>query len=73
MEIKILQEEGYHQALFGIGLSYGITSGKSSLSNYDELKRLKDISLKLCGLGGGENKFLRQINVTLDLNMPLYW
>ena len=72
MEIRILQEEGYHQALFGIGLSYGITSGKSCF-NFDDLKRLEDVALKLCHLDGGENKFLRQMTVILDLNMPLYW
>lgn len=72
MEIKILNEIGFHCAMLGIGLSYGIMSGKSAFTA-DDIKRLKGIALKLCGLGGGENKFLRQMTVTLDLNMPLYW
>lgn len=77
MEVTILVESGHYEALFGVGLSYGLTSGikVEDLFNIDRtlLKRLVRISRKLAHKGNAENKFLRQIHVTLDIEAPLYW
>lgn len=76
MEIKKLYEIGYDEALLGIGLSYGITSGKNifDVKEDGELRgKLEKIALKLKDLEGGENKFLRQIAVCFDINAPHYW
>ena len=83
MKVTVINEDGYKNALFGIGLSYGLTSGfdidplnEDSLSKegYEMLyDKLYHIACKLVHKGNAENKFLRQISVTLDINMPLYW
>lgn len=76
MDVKILSEYGYEEALFGLGLSYGKTSGieiKDLVSNDDLFQSMKKVSTSLSGLGNGHNKFLRMITVYLDINAPLYW
>ena len=76
MRINVLSESGYRFALFGIGLSYGLTSGKNTdqVALGDELlDRLHGIAKKLAHKGNAENKFLRQMSVTLDVEAPIYW
>lgn len=75
MKIKIIGEYGYDQALYGLGLSYGITSDVT----FDEylldipLKyRLHEISLKLCRNDGGHNKFLESIAIWLNIRAPRF-
>ena len=65
-------------SLFGLGLSYGLTSGISIRKfNIDEhgdiYNRLLKIATNLAHVGNGENKFLRQLPVTLDITAPMYW
>ena len=70
MEVKVLFENGYEAALFGIGLSFGLTSGKdiSIISEDNELRtKLHNVAKRISVIGGGENKFLRQISVIIDL------
>ena len=74
MKVTVIEESSIHPALFGIGLSYGITSGK----DFDALprqykERLLGVAQKLAGKGGGHDKFLRQIHVVLDVDAPAYW
>lgn len=77
MKVKILYESGYREALFGIGLSYGLTSGMECV----EFKRGSEVYQRLAGVaerlankpGGGHNKFLEAINVCLDITAPRYW
>ena len=76
MEVKVLSENGYEAALFGIGLSFGLTSGKSLeefKSDKQLFERLANVAKKLSHVGIGENKFLRQIGVILDINAPRFW
>ena len=74
MKVTVIEESSISPALFGIGLSYGITSGKdfSAFSCHDK-ERLLGVAKKLAGKGGGHDKFLRQINVVLDVDAPAYW
>lgn len=72
MRVRIISEHGYSEALFGLGLSHGVTSGKNVLGAAAE-KRMRAVALHLAGKDGGHNKFLRQISVWLDITAPLYW
>lgn len=75
MQIKILSEYGYDEALFGLGLSFGKTSALPfRLFNYSEpYVKMEKLAAKLAGLGKGHDKFLRMLTVTLDITAPLYW
>ena len=75
MEIRLLNIEGLSEALFGIGLSFGLTSGEKDWDSLtDDMRiRLEDIAEKLCRKGGGEDKFLRQIMYWWDVRAPRYW
>lgn len=72
MNVHVLSEYGFHEALLGMGLSYGKTSA-ASLRDIRDVASLKERALKLAGLGKGHDKFLRMIVVTLDVTAPLYW
>lgn len=68
--------EGEKLALFGVGLSYGLTSKitPASLNTKSELyAKLYKIGEKLAKKGEEECKFLRAINVTMDITAPMYW
>lgn len=75
MEIHLMRMEGLQEALFGIGLSYGITSDVEDVAflPYDKSERLKEIASKLCKAGAGEDKFLRQAVCWWDVRAPRYW
>ncbi len=60
MEIKVIGEYGYEQALLGLSLSY---NAKTS-------PRVADV---LAHKQGGPNKFLESMIVWLDIKAPLYW
>ena len=64
------------EALFGIGLSYGLTSGMTcnvAFRKSPVYKQLEQVSRKLCHMQGGHNKFLETITLTLDIKAPRYW
>ena len=81
MKIELIERAGLVPALFGIGLSYGLTSGKSvdDIHPFAEPvdknlhDRLVKIASKLCTKSGGEDKFLRQIIYWWDVTAPRYW
>ena len=60
MKTTILSEYGFHEALLGMGLSHGKTSGITSLWDIRDDASLKERALKLAGLGKGHDKFLRR-------------
>jgi len=75
MEIRLMRAEGLSEALFGIGLSYGLTSEYECWDAvpFDKVERLKKTASVLCRKGGGEDKFLRQIAFWWDVTAPRYW
>ena len=75
MEIRLMRAEGLSEALFGIGLSYGLTSEYECWDAvpFDKVERLKKTASVLCRKGGGEDKFLRQIAFWWDVRAPRYW
>ena len=63
-------------ALFGIGLSYGLTSDMlcdAAFRKSPAYKQLVAVSKKLAHMQGGHNKFLETITLTLDVKAPRFW
>jgi hypothetical protein len=82
MRVTILKECGYEEALFGLGLSFGLTSNKTieEVTNenalnhdHDLYNKLKNISIKLSSKDNGENSFLELIHVWVDITMSRFW
>jgi len=63
VEVKILKEAGYVEALIGVALSY----------NTSDFGRTEETARKLANKDGGHNKFLESIVVWLDINAARYW
>lgn len=72
MKVDVMQEEGTYSSLFGLGFSYDLTSAEKALTR-TEHERLTKIANKLAHSNNGENKFLRQIYICLDIKAPMYW
>ena len=82
MRVKVIGEYGYEQAIFGIGLSYGLTSGLTFenftgddhiINKESPYMRCKKVAEKLAFRDGGHNKALEHISVWLDVFGPRYW
>lgn len=75
MEVRLMKMEGVEEALFGIGLSYGLTSEYEKPEDlpYGKSEKLKEIASVLCRKGAGEDKFLRQIMFWWDVTAPRFW
>ena len=73
MKINIIETSGENTALFGIGLSYGITSTYESCTAIYPYKKLLKIADALAHKQRGHNKFLESINISLDITAPRYW
>lgn len=76
MRVEVLWEYGYGPALFGLGLSYGLTSDYY----FFETEWREQISERLCRVsqrcakkGNGEEKFLRMIQIWADVTAPRFW
>jgi hypothetical protein len=75
VKIKCLGIHGIGEALFGLGLSYGLTSveGLESPLDAEIGDKLVERSYKLAPLDGGHNKFLESVQVWLLIQAPRYW
>lgn len=77
MKVLIFGEDGMQAALYGLGLSFGLTSGILPLSLVKDegilMERLWKRAKKLSGLGNGHDKFLRMLRTDLLIWAPLYW
>jgi hypothetical protein len=62
MEVKILHESGYIEALYGLSLSYN-----------KDMERMPVVAERLAGRDGGHNKFLESIIVWIEIDAPRYW
>lgn len=76
MQVKVRKEEGFKEALFALGLSFGKTSDiafedfKEGNQTYE---RMLKVAKNLSGKDGGHNSFLELINVWVDVDAPRYW
>lgn len=72
LALDVIGEYGYEQAMFGLGLSHGITSG-TDLDAYvsgmhpGATAKLEVLAAKLAHRDGGHNKFLESMVVWLDI------
>ena len=81
MSVVVKDINGVEAAVYGIGLSYGITSQDFILSadkkEYEELlevaTKLFNRADKLAPLDGGHNKFLETIILNVSIQAPRYW
>lgn len=79
MNVLIFHESGEQAALYGLGLSFGVTSNIDPVDfMYTTLhegvaNRLLMRAHRLSGLGNGHDKFLRMLRVDLLITAPLYW
>lgn len=83
MKVQLLYLSDPSLAIFGLGLSYGITSDMRYLQGcnvwdnnpWDTLQREScwKLAKKLAHKQGGHNKFLESITLTLDITAPRYW
>ncbi len=77
MRVTIIHEAGYEAALFGIGLSFGLTSDINAhdfiWDNAALWDRMEKRAKALAGMGQGHDKFLRQLMMWVDVDAPLYW
>jgi hypothetical protein len=62
VEINILKEAGFDEALLGL-----------SLNKNQSIEKMPKVALKLAKMDGGHNKFLESIDVWLDIKAPRYW
>lgn len=60
MDVKVLREAGWAEALLGLSLSYN--SQPSTI-----------VAKRLAHKGGGHSKFLESMQVWLDVDAPRYW
>lgn len=62
MEVKVLKEAGYIEAMLGLSLSYN-----------QPLDKMPVVAEKLARKGGSHAKFLESMSVWLDVRAPRYW
>ena len=62
MEVNVLNEAGYNEALYGLSLSYNRNIGS-----------MPRVAERLAKYDNGENKFLESIVIWLDVRAPRYW
>lgn len=70
---RILFESDINLALFGLGLSHGVTSGlayKDFLTQRDLQEQMYRVATRLAFIGNGHNKFLESIQVWIDITFP---
>jgi hypothetical protein len=77
-QFTILNESGIDEALYGLGLSHGVTSDISfkefmSTQYTSRYLQMKDVAVKLANKDGGHNKFLESIAIWMKVNAPRYW
>ena len=75
MKVEIIGEAGFEEALYGIGLSYGLTSDLPFIEFIDDdhlLSRAWDVSDRLCDKEDGHNKFLESMQLWISINAPRF-
>lgn len=74
MQVTVINESGYEEALYGLSLSF-----KDRATNYSEwwtserYEKMKALSFKMFNKDGGHNKFLESMVVWIDIEAPRGW
>ena len=72
---NVIGEFGDRQALYGLGLSYCITSGlpfESFIEGNPEYEQMVGVAYKLRNKNNGENKFLESIQLWFEIRLPRF-
>ncbi len=69
MNIRKIEEHGYHSALLGLSLSHN----KWDTNTKEGLLKMEVVAKRLAPMGRGHNKFLESIIVWLDVKAARYW
>ena len=74
MKVEILKEEGLEYALRGMAYSYKDRAIEPQVWwTKEQYGKAAQRALKLAGKGGGHDKFLRQIQLWVDIEAPRCW
>lgn len=74
MRVEVIKEAGYEESLYGLGLSYGLTSDIMQFEFRGPLfEKVRKASLKLYDKDEGHNKFLESMQVWIYIDAPRYW
>lgn len=76
IEATVIEEAGFLPAIYGLGLSYGLTNNipyKEFIKDKELINRLSNVAVKLSTKDGGHNKFLESIKIYLIVNAPRFW
>jgi len=72
MELKVLNEAGYDEALYAMSLSYfDDTTDVNSWWSSQREKAIKR-SAKMCHQGSGHNDFLTMTSIWIDMKLPFF-
>ena len=74
--IEVNRIDGLGDAIYGLGLSKGLTSDMTINEFYQDDKlyeQMLGVAKKLAGKGGGHDKFLESIQVWFVMDMPRYF
>ena len=73
MEVTLIKEAGYDEALYGLSLSFKDREvGKDKWWTEARREKIGKVAGALAGKGNGHDKFLRQIVLWVDLEMARY-
>lgn len=75
MHIIKLNENGYNEALYGLGLNKKLSTPFDNYASItpDLKKQLQKVAKKLSVMDGGHNNFLESIQTWWSIQAPLYW
>ena len=68
LEVEVLKEAGYEQAVKGLSLSHRLRFVDSA-----DVARLEKVAYNLCDKDGGHNKFLESMMIWAEIKAPRYW
>ena len=72
MEVNVLNESGYEEALYAMSLSYFDESEDSEIWWDKQYEKAVKRSKKMCHQGSGHNDFITMTSVWLEIVAPLY-
>jgi hypothetical protein len=75
MKVKLMEAGGMSSALYGLGLSYGLTSPHESWAHCPGKlqRRLCDKAIQLAPKTNGESKFCESVILWIKVTGPRYW
>lgn len=78
IKANLLKQPNIDIALFGLGKNKGITSNMDykifvDHKNHPAYDQMLNVANKLVHLSPEHKKFLRQIKIAIEINMPRYW